>query len=50
MERLLADNKQRGFYENLKDTVGSEGRKARSEQFIMDEDATMLREKVRIRQ
>ena len=47
-ERLLADNDQRGFYKHLKDTVGLVGRKARSEQFIMDEDGTMLKDKVRI--
>ena len=48
-ERLLADNDQRGFYKHLKGTVGFGGRKARSEQFIMDEDGTLLRDKVRIR-
>lgn len=34
------DNDQRGFYEHLKDTVGSDGRKARTEQFITDDDGT----------
>ena len=48
-ETLLANNDQRGFYKHLKDTVGLGGRKARSEQFIMDEDGTLLRDKVRIR-
>ena len=48
-KRLLADNDQRGFYKHLKGTVGFGGRKARSEQFIMDEDGTLLRDKVRIR-
>ena len=33
----------------MKGTVGLGGRKARSEQFIMDEDDTLLRDKVRIR-
>ena len=47
-ERLLADNDQRGFYKHLKGTVGLGGRKARSERFIMDEDGTLLRDKVRI--
>lgn len=47
-ERLLADNDQRGFYKHLKATVGLDGRKARSEQFIRDEDGTLLRDKVRI--
>ena len=48
-DRLLADNDQRSFYQHLKGTVGLGGRKARSEQFIMDEDGTLLRDKVRIR-
>ena len=48
-ERLLADNDQQGFYKHLKGTVGLGGRKARSEQF-MDEDGTLLRDKVRIRE
>ena len=47
-ERLLADNDQRGFYKHLKGTVRLDGRKARSEQFIMDEDGTLLKDKVRI--
>ena len=46
-ERLLADNDQRGFYKHLKGTVGLDGRKARSEQFITDEDSTLLKDKVR---
>ena len=33
----------------MKGTVGLGGRKARSERFIMDEDDTLLRDKVRIR-
>ena len=45
-ERLLADNDQRGFYKHLKGTVGLDSRKARSEQFIMDEDGTLLKDKV----
>ena len=48
-DRLLTDNDQRGFYKHLKGTVGLGGHKARSEQFIMDEDGTLLRDKVRIR-
>ena len=48
-ERLLADKDQRGFYKHLKGTVGLGGRKARSEQFVVDEDGTLLRDKVRIR-
>ena len=48
-ERLLAKNDQWGFYKQLKGTVGLGSRKARSEQFIMDEDGTLLRDKVRIR-
>ncbi|MEP3106391.1 MAG: hypothetical protein ABJO54_04965 [Hyphomicrobiales bacterium] len=47
-ERLLTDNDQRGFYKHLKGTVGLDGRKATSEQFIWDEDGTLLRDKVRI--
>lgn len=49
-ERLLADSDQRGFYKHLKGTVGLEGKKARSEQFIRDEDGTLLRDKVQIRE
>ena len=41
MVRLLADNEQRGFYKHLKGTVRLEGRKTRSEQFLMDEDGTL---------
>ena len=48
-ERLLADNDQRGFYRHLTGTVELGGGKARSEQFIMDEDGTLLKDKVRIR-
>ena len=48
-QRLLADNDQRGFYKHLKGTVGLGDRKARSEQPIMDEDGTPLRDKMRIR-
>ena len=48
-ERTLADNDQRGFYKHLKGTVGLGGRKARSEQFIMDENRKLVRDKVRIR-
>ena len=44
-ERLLTDIDRRGFYKHLKGTVGMAGRKARSEQSIMDEDATLLRTK-----
>ena len=39
-ERLLADNDQGGFSKHLKGTVGLGARKARSEQFIIDEDGT----------
>ena len=46
-ERLLAANDQPGFYKHVKGTVGSGGRKERSEQFIMDEYGTLLR-RVRI--
>ena len=45
--RLLADNDQRGFYKHLKGTVGLDSRKARSKQFIMDEDGTLPRDRVR---
>ena len=47
-ERLLPDNDQRGFYKHLKSMVGLDGRKARSEQFTMDQDGTLLKDKVRI--
>ena len=47
-ERLLAGNNLRCFYKHLKGTVGLDGRKARSEQFIRDQDDTLLRDKVRI--
>ena len=49
-ERLLANNDQKGFYKHLTSTVGLEGTKARSEQFNRDEDGTLLRDKVRIRE
>ena len=49
MERLLADKDQRSFYKHLKGTLEFRGRKARSKQFIMDKDGTLLRDKVRIR-
>ena len=48
MEILLAANDQRSFYKHLKGTVRLGGKKARSEQFIMDEDGTLLKDKVRI--
>ena len=48
MERLLADNGQRCFYQQLKGTVGLDGRKARSEQLTMDEDGTLLMDTVHI--
>ena len=47
-ERVLADNDQRGFYKHLKGTVRLDGRTAGSEQFIMDEDGTLINDKVRI--
>ena len=46
-ERLIADNDQRGFYKHLEGTVTLDGRQARSERF-MDEDVTLLKDKVRI--
>ena len=49
-ERLLANKGQRGLYNHLKSTVGLEGTKAGSEQFIRDEDGTLLRDKVPIRE
>ena len=39
---------QQGFYKRLKGTVGLGGRKSRSEQFMMDEDSTLRRDKVRV--
>ena len=48
--RLLANNDQRGFYRYMKSTVGLEGKKARSEQFIREEDGTLLRDRERIRE
>ena len=47
---LFADNDQRGFCKHLEGTVGLGGRKARIEQFIMEEDGTPLRDKVHIRE
>ena len=47
-EMLLTDNHQRGFHKHLKGTVGLGGRRARSGQFIMDEDGTLIKDKVRI--
>ena len=47
-ERLFADNDHRRFNKHLEGTVGLGGRKARSEQFMMDEDGTLLKDKVRI--
>ena len=47
-ERFLADNDQRDFYKHLKGTVGLGGKKARNPQFAMDEDGTLLKDKVRI--
>ena len=41
---------QRGFYKHLKCTVGLEDTKARSAEIIRDEDGTLLRDKVRIRE
>ncbi|MEP5376703.1 MAG: hypothetical protein ABJQ14_13080 [Hyphomicrobiales bacterium] len=49
-ERLLANKDQRGFYKHLKSTVRLEGTRARSEQLVRDEDGTLLRDKVRIRE
>ena len=49
-EKLLADNDQWGFYKQLKGAVGLGGRKARSEQFIMDGNGTLLRDDGRIRE
>ena len=49
-ERLLGNNDQRGFCKHLMNMVGLKGTKARSKQFIRDEDGTPLREKVRIRE
>ncbi|MEP4684613.1 MAG: hypothetical protein ABJ015_23620 [Rhodopirellula bahusiensis] len=47
-ERLLTDDDQRCFEKHLKGTVGLDGRKAKSEQFIRDEDGTLLRDKTPI--
>ena len=49
-ERLLAKNDQRGFYKHLKNTVGLERMKTRSDQFIRDENGTLLRDEVRSRE
>lgn len=43
MERPLAGSNRRGFC-----TVGLDGQKARMEQFITNEDGTVLRDEVRI--
>ena len=40
----------KGFETCLESTVGLEGTKARSEQFMVNEDGMLLREKVRIRE
>ena len=47
-ERLLVDNDDRGFYKHLKGTVRLDDRNARSEQFIRDEEGTLLRDNMRI--
>ena len=44
-KRLLASNDQRGFCKHLRSTVGLEGKNARSEQVIMDENGPLLRVK-----
>ena len=49
-ERLLANNDQRVFCKHLESTVGLKGAKARSEPFIRDEDVTLLRDKMRVRE
>ena len=49
-ERHLAENDQRSFHKHVRGTVGLAGRKVRSEQFIMNQDGTLLRGKVRIRE
>ena len=49
-ERLLPDNDQRGFYKHLKGTVGLGGPMVRSKKFNMDDDGTLLRDEVRIRE
>ena len=45
---VLADSDQRGFYKHRESRVGLEGTKARGEHVIRNEDATLLRDKVRI--
>ena len=40
-EPVLANNDQRDFYKHLKSRIGMEGTKARSVQFIRDEDDTL---------
>ena len=45
---LVVYNDQGGFFKHVKGTVGLGYRKARSEQLIMDEDGTLLRDKVHI--
>ena len=49
-ERLLANNDQQGVYKHQKSTIGLEGKKARNEQVIRDENGTLLRDKLRIRE
>ena len=50
IERLLANNGERGFYKHRKNSVGLEGTKAKSEQLNRDEDGMLLRGKVRVRE
>ena len=50
LEACLERSDQRGLYKHLKRTVGLEGRKADGEQYIRDEDGTLLRDKGRIRE
>ena len=50
MEKLLVQNDERDFHKHLKGTVGMGGKKARSEQFVRDEDGALLRDKVRTRE
>ena len=48
-ERLLANNDQQGVYKHQKSTIGLEGKKARNEQVIRDENGTLLRRIIRER-
>lgn len=48
-DRFLSDHDQQAFYVRLESTVEAGVRNAASEQLIMDEDGTLLRDKVRIR-